>query len=71
MFSDSVLTLAFAAGDGFCGRKRHPLSCRDRVEFTGNEASREFARVTEVASDVARLIARSPVNICTRRTDDG
>jgi hypothetical protein len=51
-------------------RKRHPLSCRDRVEFTGHQ-HREFARVTEVTSDVARLIAGSPVNICTRRTDDG
>ena len=69
MFGDSVLTLAFAAGGGFCGGSgiRSPAA-------TGSSHGAPASRICqgdEVTGDVARLIARSPVNICTRRTDDG
>ena len=51
-------------------RKGHSRPRCDRVEFAGHQ-HREVAGMTDATSEVARLIAGSPINIRARRTDDG
>jgi hypothetical protein len=50
-------------------RKWHSRACFDWVELTGYE-HREVARMLNVASELARLIAGPPIDIRTRRADD-
>ena len=67
-FSDSILTW-FRGSRRLFRRKWHSRACFDWVELTGHE-HREVARMMNMASEVARLIAGPPVYVSTRRADD-
>jgi hypothetical protein len=50
--------------------KRHSRSGDDRIDFARHQ-HREGTEIMEAAGDLARLIACSKIDVCTRWTDNG